>query len=130
LNKEEQEFSKRAIKTYKEIKDIVFYGDLYRLLSPYTNDRAALMYVDSTQKRALLFNYQLQKGNGGDFTKVYLRGLKPTSKYKLTEINKANYSRFTDLEGKVFTGKYLMEQGLTISMWNVDESNMILITEQ
>ncbi len=130
LDKNELKFSKNAIETYKSIKDIVLHGDLYRLLSPYQNDRAALMYITEDQKKALLFNYLLQKGNGGDFTPVYLRGLKPDAKYKLTELNKGNYSRIDDYEGKIFTGRYLMEQGIKFALWNVDESNIILLTEQ
>lgn len=130
LNAEEKAFAKNAIKTYKEVKDIVLYGDLYRLLSPYEYDRTALMYVTEDKKRALLFSYQLEKGNGGDFTPVFPRGLKPDAKYKLTEINKGSYSRVEGYEGKVFTGSYLMQHGLRFAMWNVDESNILLMTEQ
>lgn len=130
LSNEEQEFTRQGITTYKNVKDIVLYGDLFRLISPYESGRTAFMYVDSTQKRALLFNYQLEKGAGGDYTVIYPRGLKSDARYKLTEINKGSYSRFENLEGKVFTGKYLMEQGLKIVMWNVYESNVILMTEE
>lgn len=130
LNAEDQAFAKKAIQTYKEVKDVVLKGDLYRLLSPYKTNRASVMYVAEDQKKALVFSYQVKGINGGDHTKTILDGLNPEALYKLTELNKVNYSRLNDYEGKVFTGKYLMSNGLSFSMWGQDESNVILLTTQ
>lgn len=130
LNAQDKSFAKKSIATYREVKDIVLHGDLYRLLSPYEYDRTAMMYVSENKQRALMFAFQMQKGNGGDFTPIYLRGLDPAGKYKLSELNKGSYSRVEEFEGKVFTGKYLMEQGLRFSMWNIDESSILLLTKQ
>ena len=122
LNNEERAFSKKAIETYKSIKSIVLQGDHYRLLSPYENNRAALAYVSKNQQQALVYCYLLKKDNGGDFSTVYLKGLKPDATYKLNELNKGSYSRFSDYEGISFSGNFLMENGVKFSMWNVDES--------
>ncbi len=130
LNEEETAFAKKAIKTYKDIKDVVIHGDLYRLLSPYQSNRACIMYVNDDQKEALVFSYQLKKVPGGDHTRVLLKGLNPDANYKLSELNKINYSRLDNYEGKVLSGRYLMEQGLTFSMWDEDESNVIHVKAQ
>ncbi|QEM11707.1 alpha-galactosidase [Mucilaginibacter rubeus] len=129
LNGEEKAFLKDAIKAYKQVSHIVYYGDQYRLLSPYSCDRAALMYVSQDKKEALLFSYQVKKGSGADYSTIYLNGLDPNASYKLTEVNKGSYSRVEAYEGKVFTGKYLMEEGIRFAMWNVDESSVMLLQQ-
>lgn len=50
MTPEEKEFSKNAIKEYYGIREIVQHGDLYRLLSPYENERTAMMYVSEDKK--------------------------------------------------------------------------------
>jgi alpha-galactosidase len=129
LNNEEKAFLKNAITAYKQVSHIVFYGDQYRLLSPYTNNRAALMYVTPDKKDALLFSYQVKKGTGADYSTIYLNGLNPDVSYKLTEVNKGSYSRVEAYEGKTFTGKYLMEEGIKFAMWNVDESSVLRLQQ-
>lgn len=129
LDEQERQFAIKAIATYKRVKDIVFYGDLYRLSSPYISNRPALMYVSPDQQKALVFIYLLKKPTGGDFTRIVLKGLDPAANYHLTELNKGGYSRVADYDNKTFSGKYLMEVGLNFSMWNVDESAMLELTE-
>lgn len=130
LSKDEKVIAKQAIADYKKFKEIVLYGNLYRLLSPYENNRAALSYISPDKRSAIVFSYQLQKGTGGDFSTIYLKGLNPDAKYKLNEVNKANYSRFGDYESRVFSGSYLMQQGVRFAMWNVDESVVFSVQEQ
>lgn len=56
----------------------------------------------------------------------------PNKRYRLNELNKApnTYSWFTPLEGKSYTGAYLMEYGLRFSMYNQFESKIIRLTEE
>ena len=56
---QELAFSNDAVKTYKRISDIIWFGDLYRLISPYEENRAVLQYVTEKKDRAILFNYQM-----------------------------------------------------------------------
>lgn len=130
MSADEKEFSRKAIATYKGVRDIVLYGDLYRLLSPCKNNRAALMYVSEDQKRSLVFNYLLKKSVQPDNTPVVLKGLKKDARYKLTEINKLSWSRVDAYEGKIFTGEYLMTAGLQFAMYGEFESNTLLLEEQ
>jgi len=128
FNEADTAFAKNAIATYKDIEDIVLHGDLYRLVSPYEAKRAALMYTNTDKSQAVVFNYQLYKKNGGDNTKVLLKGLNPDWNYTLQEINKGSYSRLDNYDGKTFSGKYLMETGLEFLLWGEYESNIIKLT--
>ena len=130
LKAADKEFAVRAIGSYGKVKDIVLHGDLYRLLSPYENDRASMMYVNDDQSKGVLFAFLMKKGNGGDFSAIYPRGLDPDAKYRITEVNKGSYSRVEAYENKVFSGSYLMEEGLRFSMWNIDESSVLLLSKE
>ena len=68
MTPEDKEFSKNAIKDYYSIRSIVWFGDLYRLLSPYENKRTAMMYVTEDQNDAVLFTYLLKKSINGNTT--------------------------------------------------------------
>lgn len=129
MSPEDKTFSRNAIKDYYKIRPIVQFGDLYRLLSPYESRRTAMMYVAEDKSEAVLFAYLLKKTINGDTQPLILEGLDPARNYKVTELNKApqGYSWFTPLEGKVFSGDYLMKYGLRFTMYNEYDSKVIYI---
>ncbi len=57
---QELQFSNDAVKTYKRISDVIWFGDLYRLISPYEENRAVLIYVNENkdQGHSLQLSYQ------------------------------------------------------------------------
>ncbi|KAA6309708.1 hypothetical protein EZS27_038855, partial [termite gut metagenome] len=57
MSEKESDFSKKAIQTYKEIRPTILFGDLYRILSPYTSNRTAYMYVNEAKSEAVVFNF-------------------------------------------------------------------------
>ncbi|MEX6690790.1 alpha-galactosidase [Danxiaibacter flavus] len=131
MTEDEKIFSKKAIQTYKNsIRDVVLHGDLYRLLSPYTSDRTAQMYVTEKQDKAIVFSYLLHKSIYGDKSVLYLKGLKKDAMYKIAELNKGSFSRLNDYEGKSFSGDFLMTHGLAFNMYNEFESAVIELTQQ
>jgi alpha-galactosidase len=110
MTEEEREFSRKAIASYKEYRDLVFYGDLYRLSSPYDSDFYALMYVSQDKKRAVVFAYTL-KYQARSLKPVFrLDGLSEDLSYRVTELN-VNKSCYWG-SGKVLTGSYLRNHGL------------------
>jgi alpha-galactosidase len=120
---EEKTFSKNAIETYKQIRNTVLFGDLYRILSPYKSNRTVFMYASEDKNEAIVFNFLVRKEIKPNMQTVYLQGLDPNKKYTLKEINKiANWSRSSAYEGKEFSGDYLMTVGLTFPMYNEYES--------
>ncbi len=113
LKPEELEFSKAAVKNYKHISPIIWYGDLYRLISPYNENRAVLMYVDSMKNTAVVFNYNLNTRFGEPLDEVKLQGLDANKKYKIEEINVMPGSKpVTMYHEKIYSGDYLMKIGL------------------
>ena len=130
LNADEKTFAINAIAAYKKIRNVVLYGDLYRLLSPYENRRAALMYVSENKDSALVFSFLQKKETYPDKSKLLLKGLDANAKYKLTEINKGSFSRLSDYEGKTFSGASLMNVGLQFDMYNDYESAVIQLVKQ
>jgi alpha-galactosidase len=120
----EYEFSKNAIRTYKEIRRTILTGDLYRILSPYRSNRTVYMYVDDGRDEAVVFNFMVRKEVYPNPPTIVLQGLHPQKKYRLTEINRdpERRSRFGKYEGRVFSGEYLMTAGLNFTMYDEMES--------
>ncbi|MBQ7210851.1 MAG: alpha-galactosidase [Paludibacteraceae bacterium] len=131
MSEEDKQFAKNAIQEYYGIRQIVQQGDLYRLLSPYESRRTAMMYVSENKDKAVVFSYLLKKTINGERTPLMLKGLDPQKHYRLREINRdtKHYSWFSPLEGKVFSGDYLMKYGLRFVMYNEYDSKVILLEQ-
>jgi len=130
---EELRFSEDAVKTYKRISDVIWFGDLYRLESPYESNRAIVMYVKDDKSRAILFNYHLNTTRKDIFNRVLLQGLDEQKNYRIEEINLFPGTRSAQpANDKVFTGNYLMTVGLNLSPGKVNPqtSNIYEITEE
>jgi alpha-galactosidase len=113
---QELQFSNDAVKTYKRISDVVWQGDLYRLISPYEENRAVSMYVSDNKSKAILFNYVTNATRKDIFTRVLLQGLDPQKRYRITEINLFPGTKSTQADNdKVYTGSYLMNIGLSLA---------------
>jgi alpha-galactosidase len=113
---QEIQFSNEAVKTYKRISDIIWKGDLYRLVSPYDEPRAVLMYVSEDKNKAIVFNYNTTTRRKDIFSRVRLQGLQADKKYRLKEINLFPGTKSAQPDNdKVFTGDYLMNIGLNLS---------------
>jgi alpha-galactosidase len=126
----ELEFSKSAVQNYNRLKELIWSGDLYRLVSPYEEERAVLMYASQDKSKAILFSYALHPRAFNQFGLVRLTGLDPNKIYKITETNKMPgvWSRFS-AEGKTFSGDYLLKVGLSLPNNNELTSAVIEITE-
>lgn len=131
LSENELKFSQDAIANYKRLSNVIWHGDLYRIISPYEENRAAMMYVNETKSKAVLFAYTLNSRYGETFNKVKLQGLDPLKTYKIQEINVANERRrFGPSEsGKSYTGDYLMKIGLSVGSATPLTSAVFEITE-
>ena len=116
LTEKELKFSQDAITIYKRLSDVIWHGDLYRLISPYEQNRAVLMYVNNAKTKAVLFSFTLNSRFGEKFGRVHLQGLDPAKTYKIQEVNVSSEGRrFGPSEnGKSYTGDYLMKIGLAV----------------
>ncbi|MFV8376722.1 alpha-galactosidase [Flavobacterium sp. LB1P71] len=113
LNENDKLFCKQAITNYNSFKDIVWHGDMFRLVNPHENDIAALMYVNPDKSKAIVFNYLVNNRFSITATErpVVLNGLNPKKKYTVKEINLYPGVTSTIASDKVFTGDFLMKAG-------------------
>jgi len=115
MTPEELAFTQQAIKNYKRLSNVIWYGDLYRLVSPYEANRAVLMYVDSAKTKAVLFNYNLNTREQEKVNRVRLQGLDPQKQYKVEEINMMPGAKpILGDNGQTVSGDFLMKVGLDL----------------
>lgn len=130
MSEEELAFSKRAIATYKEIRPLVQFGDLYRLISPYDDKGvSSLMYCSEDKRQAVFFAYKLEHFVNQEIPDFKMDGLNPDANYQITEINLADKTKPIHASGKVFTGKFLMEQGLYLPLSKEFSSRMLKVEQ-
>jgi alpha-galactosidase len=134
LTENELKFSQNAILNYNRLSDIIWHGDLYRLVSPYEENRAVLMYVNNARDKAVLFGYTLNARYGETFNRVKLQGLDPSKTYKIQEINVSSEGRWgpgmgMSESGRRYTGDYLMTIGLNVGSGTPLTSVVYEITE-
>lgn len=123
MTDEEKEQTRRAIADYKRVRPIVQQGDIYRLLSPYDNKGAAsLMYVNPDKNSAVYYWWKTEQFVNQQLPRVAMAGLDPDKTYTVTELNRVD-NKPLPYEGKQFTGRYLMSNGLEMPLshdvdWN------------
>lgn len=116
MTPKEIEICRNAIADYKTIRPVVQLGDIYRLVSPYDGlDMASLMYCSPEKDKAVFYWWKLETFCNQHFPKVRMAGLDPDRMYKVHEINRVDNSPLS-FEGKVFSGKFLMENGLEMPL--------------
>ncbi|MDE6147998.1 MAG: alpha-galactosidase [Bacteroidales bacterium] len=126
MTDDEKEFAKMAIASYKEYRDLVFGGDLYRLMSPYeSGDHYALMYVSKDKKRAVVFAYCIKFQGRTLIPVIRLHGLDTCLKYSIRELN-VKKSRFWG-SGKVFGGDYLTSHGINPQLTKIYDSSVFYL---
>ncbi len=131
MSEEEKKITCRAVKTYKEkLRNIVQGGELYRLLSPYENTRAALMFVAPTLKnKAVVFVYQLKNDTTG--CTIQPEGLDPEKIYHIEEVNIDTPAQATCQEnGKSLSGQQLMTYGLSFNCKKRFDSAVIYLSDK
>jgi alpha-galactosidase len=129
LKEAELKYCQEAVANYKRLSPVIGQGDLYRLVSPYEEDRAVLQYVDAAKVKSVLFSYTLHPLYDPNFPFVRLQGLNPSKKYQVTEINGMPGIRRTFEEsGKTFSGDFLMKNGLKVSSGTKESSVVLELT--
>ncbi|MFJ5716119.1 alpha-galactosidase [Neobacillus sp. NPDC093127] len=106
------------IQLYHQIKDLVCFGDQFRLLSPFAGMDTAWMYVSPKLERAVVFYYKTLAMPNPPFFRLKLRGLKPEAMYK---VNKGD---------KVFYGDELMQIGFPLPLIKKDFSSYLYQIEK
>ena len=117
MTDEERKQTSTCIADYKQLREVVQTGNLYRLISPYDKKGvSSLMYTDDTRRKAVLFVYKIANYYDQSIPRVRLAGLNPDATYTLTEKNVRVGQKPCALSGKRFTGRFLMEVGLEMPL--------------
>ena len=108
LSNKEKEIMQEQINFYKEVRNTIQFGDLYRLSNPFEDNDVSWMYV-SKDKREVVVNLVRQHATvNRSFTNLKLRGLDKNSSYEIIGEN-------LTLEGDI-----LMNLGLNVPMFEGD----------
>lgn len=138
MSEAEREQCRKAIAEYKEIRPVVQQGDIYRLQSPYEGlGVASLLYATPEKDKAVYFWWKTEAFRNQQLPRVKMAGLNPDRNYKVHEINRID-NKLLRYEGKVFSGRYLMDNGLEMPVgYNVDKdkrtewgSRVLLLTAE
>ena len=116
MTDEEKAIVKNAIADYKKIRPIVQFGDIYRLVSPHDGKGiASLMYVNPDKNDAVFYWWKTETFMNQQLPRVVMAGLDPDKTYTVHELNRIDNEPLS-FEGKSFTGRYLMSNGLEIPL--------------
>lgn len=137
MTDEEKALCRKAIKEYKQIRPIVQFGDIYRIVSPYDDKGfASMMHVKEDKSAAVYYWWKIANFQDEHFPRATMAGLDPDKNYKVTELDRIDAMPLR-FEGKVFSGKFLMENGLEVPSSNnsrefpqTDWSSRVLLLEE
>lgn len=116
MSEEDKAVCRQAIADYKTIRPIVQFGDIYRLVSPYDGKGiASLMYVTPEKDDAVFYWWKIETFMNQQLPRVTMAGLDPDKMYRVTELNRIDNEPLP-YEGKSFSGKYLMTNGLEMPL--------------
>ncbi len=116
MNDDDKAICRQAIADYKTIRPIVQFGDLYRLVSPFDKKGvASLMYVSPEKDDAVYFWWKTETFMNQQLPRIPMAGLDPDKVYTIHELNRID-NQPLPYEGKRFTGRYLMDNGLEMPL--------------
>jgi alpha-galactosidase len=112
-----------GVAVYKQIRDVVLFGDLYRFEAPGKGPRTSLMYLSADGARAIVFAYQTASGAAKPLA---LTGLAAGRRYKVRELNlPENGKSQIAQDGQTLTAAELMGKGLDLALRGQCESAVV-----
>ena len=118
MTDDEKALCRKAIAEYKQIRPVVQFGNIFRLVSPYDRKGlASMMYVNDEQSKAVWYWWKTESFQNEHLPRVKMAGLNPTRMYKVHELNRIDVNPL-EFEGKSFSGAYLMSHGLDVPFRN------------
>ncbi len=109
LTDAERTVCRRAVGLYRDIRPLVQQGELWRLIPP--GERAALAYVSTDGREAVLFGFQLASPTG-NVEPLRPEGLLPDQSYRVVAVDLAADPDPTQTDPEQRRGAALMEEGL------------------
>ncbi len=131
LNEKDLQFSKQAVAAYHSISDLVWHGDLYRLVDPKQNPMASLMFSAPDKSSAVVFNYLVDTRFSPTATPkpIKLKGLNAAKKYTVKEINLYPGTTSVINATAVYSGDFLMTIGINPQVNGRRTSVLLMVDE-
>ena len=107
---------------YKKVRPTVQQGMLYRLIAPENSLVSATESVARDGSMAVVFAYLHSQQYGSPFPIVYLEGLDPAARYKLTPLDPAKVMVPTEASGST-----LMHEGLHFLLTGDYEATSVML---
>ncbi len=102
MSDEELQQIKEQIEQYKEIRDVVHNGKMYRLKSPFESNHTVWQYISKDEKTVVVLYFKTRAIPGFERNMQCLEALNPDADYKLRQT------------GEVYNGNVLMNYGLCV----------------
>ena len=127
LNEKDLLFSQQAVATYQSVNDLIWHGDLFRLVDPKNNPVASLIFANVNKTHAVMFTYLTDNRYmmTGTQQPVILKGLDSKKNYIVKEINLYPGVRSTVNSNIYYSGEYLMTIGFNPDM-NAERTSVLL----
>jgi len=110
---------------YKDIRETVQEGRLYRLFSPREGTLTANQYVAEDGRQAVLFAFLQDQQFLRPVPAIRLRGLDERALYKVESVN----NKLVEREAQ-FSGAYLMRAGLNVNLRGDFDGTAIILERQ
>jgi alpha-galactosidase len=105
--------AKRMVEQYKQIREIVQRGSLYRLISPQNgSEHSVTESVSNDQDSAVIFAFLHSSQMLYPFPRIYIRGLKPDMMYRIAALDGKLALNTPEVE----SGSFWMQHGVDVEL--------------
>ncbi|RAS87790.1 alpha-galactosidase [Priestia endophytica] len=87
LSEKEKRTVKQQVVMYKEIRRLIQFGNLYRLLSPFEGNETAWLFLNKEKTEAIVFYFRVLAEPNTPFSLLKLKGVDSNLKYRVLETN-------------------------------------------
>ena len=131
MDKADYAYTQGAVANWRRLEDVILNGELYRLVSPYESNHAAVNYVSQDKSKGVVFAYDLHPRTHEPVRNVKLQGLDANRMYTVKEINLMPDTKSAlDCDGQQYSGDFLMKVGLNILTPNTATSHVLELTAE
>lgn len=131
MDKADYAYTQGAVANWRRLEDVILNGELYRLVSPYESNHAAVNYVSQDKSKGVVFAYDLHPRTQEPVRNVKLQGLDANRMYTVKEINLMPDTKSAlDCDGQQYSGDFLMKVGLNILTPNTATSHVLELTAE
>ena len=118
FSEEEKDEVKEQVAQYKELRELIQFGDFYRILSPFEGDHTAWMFVSEDKSEAFAAYFQVLAEPNAPLYRFKLKGLDPYAAYRLQGSE------------RVYGGDELMYQGVSLPRLAGDFKSMLFVFQK